>query len=246
MKHWECTASGRVRNGFAKGLLDRLLAEAPPGELARRSGPGPPRRDHEPRALSLRREGRDRLRGDLVGNPVALEAPADRLVPVPPLGERLRAAQRVTLVVDEPDALQAAEGLLAQARRKTPLLEPQVELRGRLLPARDRSERGLDGASAAQLAGELTRAGPVELLPYAEPDADEDLRGHGSPARSVELDGDLAASKLAEPGDDRHYAGSLTFAGSLTCSDSTASALVFASAGAASDSVIGSSRAETI
>ena len=248
MKLLESTASGRIRNGVAERFFDRILSEAPPGELARRQGPGSARGDHEPRALPLGRQGGNRLRGGLVGDPVALEAPADRFVPVTPLGEGLCAAHRIALVVHEADALQAVERLLAEPGREPSLPKPQIELRGRLLPARDRSKRGVDGTSSAQLASELAHPRTVELLPHDEPDPDEHLGRDRAPACSVELDGDPAASKLAEPGDDRHYAGSLTFSGSLALAGSLAfagSVTATVSTGAAPGSVIGRSRAET-
>ena len=241
-------ASGRVRNGLAKRLLDSVLAEAPAGELARRSEPGPLGSHDEPGPLPLGRQSGDRLRGGLARDPVALETPANRFVALAPLGEGLRAAHRIALVVHEADALQAVERLLAEPGREPSLPKPQIELRGRLLPARNRSKRGVDGTSSAQLASELAHPRTVELLPHDEPDPDEHLGRDRAPACSVELDGDPAASKLAEPGDDRHYAGSLTFSGSLALAGSLAfagSVTASVSTGAAPGSVIGRSRAET-
>src|SRR3990172_2000832 len=90
-------ASGRVRNGTAESLLDRILAEAPPRELPRRPEPRSPCAHDQPPARP----------------PGGGAPPADRLVPVASLGERLRAAHRVALVVHEADVLQPVEGLLA-------------------------------------------------------------------------------------------------------------------------------------
>ncbi len=236
MKHLESIASGSVCNNLTERVLDCVLAEAPPGELGRGPEPGPPYSYDQASALPLGRQGGDRLRGGLVGDAAALEAPADRLVPVTTLAEGLRAAHRIPLVVHEADALQTVERLLTQSGRESPALQPQVELCRRLLAARDRSKRGVHRTGSAQLASELTQPRTLEGLPHAQPDPDDDFGRDRAPARSVELDGDPAASKLAKPGDDRHYAGSLTFSGSATASAST---------GAASGSAIGRSRAET-
>ena len=214
MKHLESIASGALCNSLAERLLDRVLAEAPAGELARRPEPGPPRGHDQPGPLSLGRQRGDRLRGRLPGDPVALETPPDCLVSVTPLGEGLRAAHRIALVVHEADALEAVKGLLAQSGREAAVAQPTVELGRGLLASRDRSQRRVHGAGAAQLTGELPQPGTLQHLPHAEPGLDDDLRRDRAPACSVELDGDSTASKLAEPGDDRHYAGSLTFAGS--------------------------------
>jgi hypothetical protein len=90
--------------------------------------------------------------------------------------------------------LQPAERLLAESRGEPALPKPPVDLRGCLLATRDRPERGLDGTRASQLARELAQARAVELLPHVEPDTNDDLGRDRAPARSVELDGDPAAS----------------------------------------------------
>ena len=245
MELLESTASGPVCDGFAQRLLDRVIAEAPAGELGRGPEPGSAHRHDEPGPLPLWRQGGDRLRRRFAGDPVALEPPADRLVPVAPFGERLRAAQRVALVVDEPDVLQAVERLLTDPRREPLSSQPPIELGRRLLPARDGSKRRVHGASSPQLTSELAEARPLERLPHAQAGSHDHVGRHRPPACSVELDGDPAASKLAKPGDDRHYAGSLTFAVSLGCSGSAAVSVAAASTGAAPDSDSGRSRAET-
>ena len=246
MKHLESTASGRVCNSLPQRLLDSVLTEAPTGELGGGPGPGSTSGHDEAGTLPLGRQGGDGLGDGLPTNPVALQAPADRLVPVTPLREGLRAAHRVTLVVDQADALQAGEGLLTQPGCEPPALQLAVELRGRLLPARHRSKRGVHRAGPAQLSSKLPQAGPLEHLPHAQPGPDDHVGRHRPPPGSVQLDGDPTASKLAKPGDDRHYAGSLTLVGSLAFSGSaTASASAGASTGAPAPSVTGRSRAET-
>src|SRR6187397_1585104 len=186
-------ASGRIRNDLAKRLLDRVLAEAPAGELACRPDPGALCGHDEPSALPLGRQGGHGLRGGLPGDPVALEAPEDRLVPLAPLREGLRPAHRIALVVDEPDVLEAVQGLLTKPRREPSLPQPAVELGRGLLATRDRTEGGVDRAGAAQLASEVARPRAIELLPHAESNANDDLRRDRPPARSVELHGDPAA-----------------------------------------------------
>ena len=149
MKHLESTASGRVCNSLPQRLLDSVLAEASASELGRGPDPGSTRRHDEACALSLGRQRCERPCDRLPSDPVALEAPADRLVSVTPLRERLRAAHRVALVVDQTDPFQAVEGLLTQAGRESPALQPAIELRGRLLAARHRSKRGVHRAGAS-------------------------------------------------------------------------------------------------
>lgn len=155
MKHLESTASGRVCNSLPQRLLDGVFAEAPAGELPGGPDPGSTRGHHEPRALPLRRQGGERPCDCLPTDPITLEAPPDRLVSVTPLRQGLRAAHRVALVVDQAHSFQAVEGLLAQPGREAPALQPAVELGGRLLPARHRSERGIHGAGATQLPSKL-------------------------------------------------------------------------------------------
>ena len=246
MKHLESTASRRLRNRLPQRLRDDVFAEAPTGELRGGPGSGSTRSHHEPRALPLRRQGGERPCDRLPTDPVTLEAPADGLVSVAPLGQRFRPAHRVALVVDQADPLQAVEGLFTQPGRESSALEPAVELGGRLLAARHRSKRGVHRAGAPQLSSQLPQPRALEDLPHAQPCPNDDVGRDRSPPCSVELDGDPTASQLAQPGDDRHYAGSLTFVGSLAFSGSaTASASDSAWTGAAAPSVTGRSRADT-
>jgi len=247
MKHLESTASGRLRNDLPQRLLDSVLSETSSGELRRRPDAGSTRGHDEPCALPLGRQGRNGLCDGLPADPVALETPADRLVSVTPLREGLGAAHRVALVVDEADALEAVEGLLTHPRRESPALQPAIELGGRLLAARHRSQRSVHRPGTAQLSSKLPQPRPLEDLPHAQPGPDDDVGRHRSPPCSVQLDGDPTASQLAQPGDDRHYAGSLTFVGSLAAfsGSATASGSAAASTGAAAPSVTGRSRAET-
>ena len=77
MKHLESIASGRVCNRTAERLLDRVLAEAPAGQLGRGPEPRPARGHDEASPLPLGRERGDGSRPS--GAPESAEAGAHRL-----------------------------------------------------------------------------------------------------------------------------------------------------------------------
>jgi hypothetical protein len=236
---WSLPTPPLLRNAAAEGGLDRVLAEAPPGELAGRADPRSPSL-HQ--AFSARLLGLERGHGgcyEVGGNPLVLEPPSDRRITVPAIGQRDSAPRRVAGVVDEAGPLQGADRFLALVLGDPPSLEPVPQPLLGQVAVGDGPKRRAQRPRSPQLARELAQARAVELLARDQPCPDDDFDREGAPARTVQLNGDSAAAGLAEAGDDGHayFAGAASFAGVAALRGSPP----FADA----SSTVGSSRAET-
>ena len=162
MKHLESTAvTGPSATSLAERLLDGVLAEAPPGELARRPRPGPPRGHDQPRpararaasaatAFDGRLAGRRRRARGATGSPRRRDPARRGTRRARTRSARRRRDRRSRAVRASRSRSPACDAAVAQ---------PTVELGRRLVAPRNGAQRRVHGAGAAQLTGELRAAG---------------------------------------------------------------------------------------
>ena len=137
--------------------LERVLAEAPRGEVASRLDAPAALRDDPRRALPLRLERRERRLDELGGDAAPLEVVADQRVAGAAVGELLRPRAREALVVDVADPLERLERLLPAPRLADAALASSRASSSAAVRSRWRSARSavLDGVRLLSAAADV-------------------------------------------------------------------------------------------
>ena len=196
--HSSYSRRGVFCNDFFAGALDRLLGEALPREVARRSRPSAARRGDALRSRILRLEAPEGFFDELGSDAPPLEVMADQVIARAAPGKEIRAPPGQPTVVDRPGAHEPLDGLLPHGRGHVLPCQPYLELPLGEIAVRDRAcgplQRLVLTEPARQPASPLT----VELDSDVEPCGEHDLRRQGPPLLAFELDLDSSARPRAQ------------------------------------------------
>ena len=166
--HSSYSGRGILCNGFFAGALDRLLGEAFPGEVARRSRPSSPLGDDALGSGMLGLEARERLLDQLGSDASPLEVMADQEIARATPSEEICAPPGQPAVVDRTRTHEPLDGLVPQWGGYVPPRQPFVELSLRQVAVRDRPRCPLQSLVLTEPAPQPTSPLAVELNAHVE------------------------------------------------------------------------------
>jgi hypothetical protein len=196
--HSSYSGRGVFRNDFFAGALDRLLGEAFPREVARRSGSPSSLRDDAQSPGMLRLEALERLFDQLERDASSFEVVADQEIACTAPGEELRAPPGEPPVIDRPGTHEPLDRLVPHGRGHVPARQPFAELSLRQIAVRDRPRGPLQRLVLTELPPQPPRPLAVELDAHVEPGGENDLGRQGPPLLAFELDLDSSARPRAQ------------------------------------------------
>ena len=196
--HSSYSRRGIFCNASFERALDRLLGEAPAGQVAGRSGTGSPFRDDSLRAKELGLEGVEGSLDVLGSDAAPFQVVAYKEVATAALCEHLRTPPRKSLVVHRTCAHQPVDSFLPHRRTDVRAGQPVGQLSFGEVPTGERARGASDGLVQTELLPQPPRPRPVELDADVEACREHDLGRQGPPRLALELDLDSFARPSAQ------------------------------------------------
>jgi hypothetical protein len=185
-------------NEFFTGAFDRLLGEALPREVARRSGPSAALGGDALSSSVLCLEARERFCDQIGSDAPSFQVVADQEITGAAPSKEIRAPPGQPAVVDRPGAHEPLDGLLPHGHGHVPPRQPLLELSLRQIAVRDRPCGSLQRLVLTEPARQPASPLPVELDAHVQTGREHNFGGQGPPRLALELDLDSSARPRAQ------------------------------------------------